>query len=127
MVVVTPEPSEPPLANNRGDRVQDTITIPIGQMMADAQNSALAAQQQLSRDVQSIEANNARSAVTNDRVRDILKESSGQDFGQDQQAWEKWAVDLKGYAVQPSMSAQVLHRQSSSKSRSIISLRLARR
>ena len=46
-----------------------------------------------------------RSAVTNDRVRDILKEFSGQDFGPDQQAWEKWAVDLKGYAVQPSLSA----------------------
>ncbi len=86
------------------NRIQDEITIPIGQMTADARNSALAAQQQLSRDVQSIEATNAQLIVTNDRVRDILKEYSGQDFGQDLQAWEKWAVDLQGYAIQPSIS-----------------------
>ena len=62
--------------------------------------------QQLSRDVQSIEANNAQVAVTNGRVRDILKEFSGRDFGQDQQAWAAWAVDMKGYAVLPFLSAQ---------------------
>ncbi len=85
---------------------QESVTIPLGQLMADARNSAVAAQQQLSRDVQSIEASNAQAAVTNDRVRDILKEFSGQDFGPNQQAWANWAVDLKGYAVQPWLSAQ---------------------
>ena len=39
--------------------VQDSVTIPIGQMIADAQNSALAAQQRLNWDVQTIEADNA--------------------------------------------------------------------
>ncbi len=82
--------------------IQDSVTIPVGQMMADAQYSALVAQQELSRDVQSIEASNAQTAVINDRVRDILKDYSGQDFGQDQQAWVRWAVDLKGYAAQAS-------------------------
>ena len=95
--------------------------------MADAQNSALAAQQQLSRDVQSIEASNAQAAVTNDRVRNILKEFSGQDFGPNQQAWARWAVDLKGYAVQASVSRKVLHQPSSSKSRSDISRKPVRR
>ena len=101
-----------PLIVSTTTQVQDSVTIPIGQMMVDAQNSALAAQQQLSRDLQSIEANNAQLAVTNNRVRDILKEYSGQDFGQDQQAWEKWAVDLNGYAIQPFMWRKVLRRRS---------------
>ena len=39
-------------------------------------------------------------------MRDILKEFSGQDFGPNQQAWENWAVDLKGYPVQPYISPQ---------------------
>ena len=86
--------------------VQDSITIPIGQMMADAQNSALVAEQQLSRDVQSIDANNEQVAVTNDRVRNILREFSGHDFGEDLQAWARWAVDLKGYAVQATVYEQ---------------------
>ncbi len=85
--------------------VQDSITIPIGQMMADAQNSALVAQQQLSRDVQSIEANNQQVAATNERVRNILREFSGHDFGGDRRAWAKWAVDLEGYAA-PATSYQ---------------------
>ena len=95
-----------PLSMSITTDVQDSVTIPIGQMMADARNSALAAQQQLNRDVQSIEASNAQAAVTNDRVRDILKGFSGQDFGPNQQAWANWAVDLKGYAVQPWLSVQ---------------------
>ncbi len=101
---VSGDPRSPNLMITEATHVQDSITIPVGQMMADAQNSARAAQQQLSLDVQSIEANNAQAAVINDRVRDILKEYSGQDFGQDQQAWVRWAVDLKGYAVQASVS-----------------------
>ena len=94
------------LAGNTSINVQETVTIPMGQMMADAQNSAMAAQRRLSQDVQGIEASNAELAVTNNRVRDILREYSGQDFGQDQQTWEKWAIDLKGYAIQPFLSAQ---------------------
>jgi len=93
-------PRKGSLGINETTHVQDSITIPIGQMIADAQNSALVAQQQLSRDVQSIEANNEQVAVTNDRVRNILREFSGHDFGEDRQAWARWAVDLEGYAVQ---------------------------
>jgi hypothetical protein len=106
VILGTPNPETRMLEMTIASRVEDSVTIPIGQMMADAQNSALAAQQQLGRDVQSIEANNAELAVTNDRVRNIIKEYSGQDFGQDQQAWQRWAVDLQGYAVQPAMSVQ---------------------
>jgi hypothetical protein len=86
--------------------ITESIQIPIGQMVQDAQASAEVAQQQLARDVQSLEDYNAPIQFTNRRVRETLTDVSGQDLGADLHAWEKWCLDLQGYAYRsPSTSA----------------------
>jgi tetratricopeptide (TPR) repeat protein len=74
------------------------IEIPTGQMAQDAQMSAQVAQQQLTNDVQTIEAYNAPIDETNRSVRQILADVIGTDLGAERQAWEKWQVNLFGYA-----------------------------
>jgi hypothetical protein len=75
------------------------LEIPIGQMMLEAQMSALLAQQQLAGDVQAIEAYNAPILASNAQVRQVLTDSIGTDLGPDRANWEKWLVDLAGYAL----------------------------
>ena len=72
--------------------------IPIGQMMAAAEATAVLAQQQLAADVRSIEELNATIAQSNSRALQMLGDVSGQNLGADRSAWEKWLTDLKGYA-----------------------------
>jgi hypothetical protein len=72
--------------------------IPIGQMALDAQQSAQVAEQQLQADVQAIENYNAPIVDMNEQVRQVLKDSVGLDLGPDKIAWDKWLVDLSGYA-----------------------------
>ncbi len=74
------------------------IDIPIGQMMLDAQMSARVAQQQLAGDVQAIDAYNAPILDTNQQVQKVLSEATGVNLGPDRTSWEKWLVDLSGYA-----------------------------
>ncbi len=74
------------------------IEIPTGQMAQDAQMSAQVAQQQLTNDVQTIDAVNAPIDATNRSVRQILADVIGTDLGAERQAWEKWQVNLFGYA-----------------------------
>jgi Pretoxin HINT domain len=80
------------------ETINRTMEIPIGQMMADAQRTAQVAQQQLANDVQAIEEYNAPVAAMNQRVRQTLTDSIGSDQGPEKAAWEKWLVDLSGYA-----------------------------
>jgi Pretoxin HINT domain len=77
--------------------IQET-RIPIGQMMLEAQQVALAAQQQLARDAQTLDAYNARVADMNGFVREVLVAAIGTDLGPEKTAWEKWMVDLFGYS-----------------------------
>jgi hypothetical protein len=72
--------------------------IPIGQMMAAAEATAVLAQQQLAADVQSIEELNATIAHSNANALQMLNDVSGQNFGADRNSWEKWLTDLNGYA-----------------------------
>ncbi len=74
------------------------IDIPIGQMTVDAQRSAQMAKQQLAGDVQAIEAYNAPIIETNQRVSQVLAGAIGANLGADRTSWEKWFVDLCGYA-----------------------------
>jgi hypothetical protein len=80
------------------ETINRQMEIPIGQMMADAQRIAQIAQQQLANDVQAIEAYNTPIAEMNRRVRQTLTDSIGIDQGPEKAAWEKWLVDLSGYA-----------------------------
>jgi tetratricopeptide (TPR) repeat protein len=86
---------------NIGEQVQ----IPVGAMMQDAQRSAEVAEQQLEGDVQAIEKYNAPIDESNKRVRRVLTDSTGVDVGEDRVAWEKWLVDLLGFAYAPQMVA----------------------
>jgi tetratricopeptide (TPR) repeat protein len=74
------------------------IEIPIGQMILDAQISALVAQQQLAGDVEAIKAYNAPLEQNNRRIEQVLSAAVGNDAGTDRASWEKWLVDLLGYA-----------------------------
>jgi len=80
------------------EAINREMDIPIGQMMVEAQRSAQVAQQQLANDIQAIEEYNGPIAETNQRVRQVLTDSIGIDQGPDKAAWEKWQVDLAGYA-----------------------------
>ncbi|MFI5458476.1 MAG: polymorphic toxin-type HINT domain-containing protein [Isosphaerales bacterium] len=81
------------------------LDIPIGQMMLDAQRMAQVAQQQLAGDVQAIDAYNAPILESNQRVREVLRDAVGADLGADRTAWQKWMVDLLGYAFSAAKSS----------------------
>jgi Pretoxin HINT domain len=82
------------------------LDIPIGQMAVDAQRSAQAAEQQLGNDVRSIENFNAPIVDMNQRVREVLVDSLGTDQGAEKSDWEKWLVDLAGYAFADSSTSE---------------------
>jgi hypothetical protein len=99
-----------PIIDNGGPRndpawltlfVQQQTRIPIGQMMLEAQTVAQAAQQQLARDVQALDACNNSIRQMNACVREVLVDTVGQDLGPQRTAWEKWLVDLFGYSYSP--------------------------
>src|SRR5262249_54411796 len=75
-----------------------TTRIPIGQMMLEAQYAAVPAEQQLARDAQALDASNAKVAEMNGFVREVLVAATGTDRGAEKAGWEKWMVDLFGYA-----------------------------
>jgi hypothetical protein len=78
--------------------VNRELEIPIGQMMLEAQVTAQVAQQQLAGDVQAIDAYNAPILTSNQRVREVLCGAVGADPGSDRTAWQRWLVNLLGYA-----------------------------
>jgi hypothetical protein len=78
--------------------VVEGMLLPVGPMMEDAQASAAAARRQLAGDVQELEAYNAPIEWLNRRARELLTEVCGVDYGADRQSWERWYVDLLGYA-----------------------------
>jgi hypothetical protein len=82
------------------------LQIPIGQMMAASEATAMLAQRQLEMDVKSIDDLNALIAETNSRALQVLAQVSGQSYGSDRQSWERWLSDLRGYAyVSPPVPA----------------------
>jgi hypothetical protein len=85
--------------------VNRQLQIPVGLMMMQAQIAAQVAQQQLAGDVQAIDAYNAPILDTNRRLRVVLAAALGTDVGDDRAAWQKWLVDLLGYAYAPQKSS----------------------
>ena len=77
------------------------VQIPVGSMMAESQCTAVAAQTQLDRDVQSIRDYNDSFRELNDRVLPILHDVSGQDLGAKKQDWQNWFIDQIGYQSPP--------------------------
>jgi tetratricopeptide (TPR) repeat protein len=86
---------------NFGQEVQ----VPVGGMMQDAQRSAQVAEEQLESDVQAIKDYNSPIEEANKRVRQVLTDSTGVDVGGDRVAWEKWLVDLLGFAYVAQMAS----------------------
>ena len=78
--------------------VVEGMLLPVGPMMQDAQASTAAARQQLASDLSALEAYNAPIEMLNGRARELLTEVSGLDYGAERQPWERWYVDLLGYA-----------------------------
>jgi hypothetical protein len=84
---------------------EETMQIPIGQMMLEAQRAAQVAELQVAGDIRAIEAYNAPILKANRSVRQVLSETVGTDKGDDHSAWAKWLVDLLGFAYSPQKSS----------------------
>ena len=80
--------------------------VPIGQMVIEAQKSALGAEQQLESDVRALDALNAEIRASNERVLPILTLISGQDFGSDRDTWETWFLDQVGFRKIPQKASE---------------------
>ena len=91
--------SPPGIRGGLVSEILDTqLDIPIGRMMLDAQQSAQVAEQKLASDTRAIDDYNRPIAAMNDQVRQVLTDSIGVDLGPEGLAWQKWLVDLSGYA-----------------------------
>lgn len=73
--------------------------IPIGQMQAEAQQSAEISRQRLAADVQQIEAYNSSVRTTNRTARQVLTDSTGTDLGENPESWRPWVASLMGVAL----------------------------
>ena len=77
-------------------------TLPIGQIAAEYQKSALAAQEQLRQDVTIVEAENLKIRQRNNRVGDVLNNATSQALPARPSVWRPWWADQRGYAyVEP--------------------------
>lgn len=72
----------------------------IANNLAEAQKSAVAAQQQLQNDVAYLENLNGGIRRTNERVLQALNTVTDQDLGENREAWAAWWTDQRGYAFQ---------------------------
>ena len=75
------------------------------QAIAESQRSAVVSQQQLASDVATLEARNKSVGEFNDQLVAILKGATGQNLPADRPAWERWWVDVLGYAQVASQTA----------------------
>lgn len=73
--------------------------IPVGLMMIEAQKGAVAAGQQLQNDINTVETYNTAARQQNSRVLSLMRDATGQDLGENRQAWVKWWADEQGYAT----------------------------
>ena len=83
-------------ANTRVAREID-LSIPVGQMMVEAQRSAQSSQQQLASDVAELEKVNASVRSLNEPTLHALGAVTGKDLGDNPAAWSKWWTDQQGY------------------------------
>ena len=81
------------------DFASETLAdIPLAQAVAESERSTLVSQQQLASDVAALENSNKSVVETNDRVNSILNNATGQNLPADRTTWERWWVNILGYA-----------------------------
>jgi hypothetical protein len=81
--------------------VTQSVQIPIGQIALQYQAAAATAAAQLQNDVATVNAFNADVKDSNGRVVGVLRALTGQELGEDQQAWASWWTDQQGYVFSP--------------------------
>jgi hypothetical protein len=81
--------------------------VPIGQMMLEAQKSAVVAQAQLQADIAAVETFNRTIRDDNEQVAAVLDQSTGEHLGADRKGWESWWTNQLGYAYRTSEPAPV--------------------
>ena len=88
-------------------QVMAQVIIPVDQIVLEAQKTALVAQQQLRNDVQMLDMQNQEIRRDNDKVQQILSGATGENHGDDAQAWKSWWINQLGYASRSSTEAPV--------------------
>ncbi len=66
----------------------------------EASRAAVTAERQLENDLERVRQLNGEILRGNDRIRVILTALTGQDFGNDREAWQRWWTDEQGYSYQ---------------------------
>jgi Pretoxin HINT domain len=72
--------------------------VPLAQIVAESQKTAMAAQEQLKADIQRLENANRNIREQSDAVVGVLNTATGQALEPDRQKWTKWWVEQIGYA-----------------------------
>ena len=94
-------------------RVDRTTQIPVEQLQAEARTSAAVAQQQMDRDIATLDQGNAAIRTSNGPIVQALNAVTGVSLGDDPMAWSRWTTDREGYAFvqsetqKPTMTEQV--------------------
>ncbi len=85
----------------RGQIVLADTQVRVQQNAAAYRNALTATEQQFQRDVATLDAQNAVITQTNARVVPLLESMTGEQLGDDAEAWTKWWADEQGYSYQP--------------------------
>ncbi len=99
-----------PLGPNHHNNAIDTTIVAarrdaqISNALRADQENALLIQRQLNEDIEAIDLMNESIRMTNERVLPVLNDVTGQQFGDDPVAWQRWQVDQAGYAMLDSSS-----------------------
>jgi Pretoxin HINT domain len=80
-------------------RADQQVRVPVGSINAEAQRVAASAQDQLNRDVASLEAANRNIASSNAFITAVLKAATGASLPPEPEPWQKWLVDQLGYRL----------------------------
>jgi hypothetical protein len=76
---------------------QNTSVIPVGRMVVEYEKTAAVAQAQLASDVAMLDAHNSEVERSSGLVAQILRDTTGENLGQDREAWKAWWANQLGY------------------------------
>ena len=79
--------------------IERDVQVPIGRMMLEADASARVAQDQIARDVATLDKQNGATHRANEPTLLALRDVTHQDFGEDQDRWNQWWINQQGYAL----------------------------
>jgi hypothetical protein len=72
--------------------------IPLAQLVSESQKTAMAAQEQLKADTETLETANRKTLERNGEAVSVLNTATGQNLPADRTTWTRWWVDQIGYA-----------------------------